>query len=205
MKSVWKQTAPDQIEIKANAQPILIVFGLPFLAIGLWFGSHAFGAAWDVVTRKVTLMDDIFGLTLLPILAAAFLWPGVLLVLGRKRWVINTTSRQILETTRMLMMQRSKTYALDDFKQVRVYQGKEDSRNVSELPSEEDHRRYTVPQPYCVDLVARDNKGRSQTIAAATDAADALEVGKAVAELTQLPLVDQVDRNPPKPVVRIDV
>lgn len=194
MKSDWKQTAPDEIEIQVNPKPLLMLFGLPFLGIGLWMGYNVIGALWDVITRKVTLMDNIFGLTLLPVIAVAFLWPGVLMVLTRKRWVINGTTRTVSSKTSIVVTSWSRKYPLEGFKQVRAYQGKEDSRNVTELPSEEDHRRYTVPQPYCVDLVSADAKG-SQTVGASTDPADAIQLAKAIADLTKLPLVDDTAKS----------
>lgn len=204
MKCQWTQASPDQIEIRATPRPVLILLGLPFLGLGLWLGWNFIGAALDVITRKVGLMDNIFGLTLLPVFAAAFLWPGLLMVFAKKRWVINGTKGEAQSTTSVLFFSWGKKLALGDFQSIRAYQGKEDSRNAGELPSEEDHRRYTVKQPYCVELSPKDSDGISHIVGVTADAVDAILLGKALATLTKLPLVDDTAKDNGQDVIRID-
>lgn len=204
MKCQWTQASPDQIEIRATPRPVLILLGLPFLGLGLWLGWNFIGAALDVITRKVGLMDNILGLTLLPVIALAFLWPGVLMVLASKHWVINGTKGEAQSTTRVLFFSWGKKLALNDFKSIRAYQGKEDSRDVTQLPSEEDHRRYTVKQPYCVDLVPLSPNGKSHTVGVTVDAVDAILLGKALATLTKLPLVDDTAKGNGQEILRMD-
>ena len=204
MKCQWTQASPDQIEIRATPRPVLILLGLPFLGLGLWLGWNVIGAALDVITGKVKLMDNIFGLTLLPVFAAAFLWPGILMVLARKSWVINGAKGEAQETTSVVFYSWGKRHALSDFKTIRAYQGKEDSRDVTQLPSEEDHRRYTVKQPYCVDLVPQSPNGKSHTVGVTADAVDAILLGKALSTLTKLPLVDDTAKDNGQEILRMD-
>jgi hypothetical protein len=205
MKCQWTQVTPDQIEIRATPRPVLMFFGLPFLGLGLWLGWNFIGAAMDVITHKVGLFDNILGVTLLPVIAAAFIWPGLLMVFAKKRWLISGARGEAQSTTSVLFLSWGKKHPLSDFQSIRVYQGKEDSRNVGELPSEEDHRRYTVKQPYCVDFVPRTSQGRSQTVGVTADAVDAVLLGKALSALTKLPLVDDTANNGEEEVLRIDV
>jgi hypothetical protein len=205
MRCQWTQVTPDQIEIRATPRPVLILLGLPFLGLGLWLGWNFICAALDVITRRVGLMDNIFGLTLLPLFALAFLWPGVLMVLASKRWVINGTKSEARSTTSIVVYSWGKKYALSDFQSIRAYRGKEDSRDVSQLPSEEDHRRYTVKQPFCVDLFPKSSSGKSQTVGVTTDAAEAVVLGNALAATTKLPFVDDTAKEEPEDIIRIDV
>jgi hypothetical protein len=196
MKCNWQQTSPDQIEIQANPRPILMLFGLPFLGIGLWMIWNFFGALKDVVTHQVTLMDNILGLTLLPVLGALILWPGVLMVLTRKKWVVNAAAGRAEETTSVLFKSWSKSHPLDGFKAVRAYQGKADSRTLSEtIEDQQTNNDRVVEQPYCVDFVFKEGKTKSRTVGVTKDAAGAIAMGQALARLSKLPFVNDTAKD----------
>lgn len=190
MNCQWQQTAPDRIEIQANPRPVLFLIGLPFVGIGLWQAWNILGAALDVATGKVKFMDNLGSFTLLPVVAAFFLIPGVVLSFAKKRWVVNSTKGEAEETTSILFWSWGRRHHLGKFKAVRAYQGKEDSRSITENPSEEDDRRYTVKQPYCVDLISAEPKPGNQTVGATQDAVGAILLGRALANLIQKPFMD---------------
>ena len=189
MNFSWNQTSPLRIDIKAEPRGILVVFGLPFLGIGIWMIIQAFLALGDVVTGRVSLMDNIFGLTLLPLFAVLFLWPGVLLVLGRKSISVDAATGEVAETTSVRFYEWHKRQAFADFKAVRAYEGKASSREIGEIDDENPAR-----QPWCVDLTAIDSK-KTRTVGATKEPAQAIQLGKALAALMKLPLVDDTDKD----------
>jgi hypothetical protein len=191
MKSDWKQTSPDQIEICPRRRVALMLFGLPFLSMGLWMTYNIIHALWDVISRQVTLRDDILAFTVLPIMAAVFLFPGLLIAVGRKSWVINNTSRTALATTSIVFAKWSRTYSLDDFKQVRAYRGRKDTADFGG----EDQHSHAAAQPYCLDMIPKEPRGRSRTVAASVKPADMVELGNALSALIHLPFANYTGKS----------
>ena len=86
----WQTAGPGQVLIRQGGFGAARLFGLPFLAAGGYFAYHFFGG----LLRGELL---IAGWTLLPVMMAAFLVPGWILVVARKRVRLDSARREVVE------------------------------------------------------------------------------------------------------------
>lgn len=102
MKSapVWSQQGPDLVTIEQGGIGPARLLGLPFAAAGAYF-LYQFA---DGVLHPSTM--TIAGWLLLPLMTAAFLVPGWILLFGRKRTRIQITLREATEEFDFLVYAR---------------------------------------------------------------------------------------------------
>ena len=86
----WQTAGPGQVLIRQGGFGAARLFGLPFLAAGSYFAYHFFGG----LLRGELL---IAGWILLPLMMAAFLVPGWILVVARKRVRLDSARREAVE------------------------------------------------------------------------------------------------------------
>jgi hypothetical protein len=86
----WQTAGPAQAVIRQGGFAVARLFGLPFLAAGGYFAYHFLSG---VLRGELTWA----GWTLLPLMMAAFLVPGWILVAGRKRTRLDSARREVVE------------------------------------------------------------------------------------------------------------
>src|SRR5262245_30413548 len=95
MAAQWSRTT-EGLEISQTGSPLAKLFGLPFLGAGLYL-------LWQFVTGLVGFFVPslgqltIAGVIMLPVFALLCGTPGWLLVVTRKRTLIEATSRRVVE------------------------------------------------------------------------------------------------------------
>jgi hypothetical protein len=99
----WRQDGPDTVVITPGGMGLVRLFGLPFAAVGGWFLYQFLGGVLH--PSELT----IFGWILLPIMTAAFLVPGWIILFGRKRTRLDTTRREAVEEFDFLVYTRRKS------------------------------------------------------------------------------------------------
>ena len=192
MNCTWQQTSAERIEIRAGRKPLLLLFGLPFLAIGIWMYWNFFGALMDVVRGRVGLLDNVFGLVLLPVFGALFAFPGVV-VLMSKTWVADGAERRLKAVTSLGFKSWAKVYPLDDFTAVRTYRGKASARGFDDTV--EDQVEKEISQPYCVELTPSSQGKAAQVVGAFDQAPAARGLGSALAAALRLPHTDDTSES----------
>jgi hypothetical protein len=123
----WRQDGPDAFVITPGGMGLVRLVGL-FLALpGAYLLYHFVGGVLN--PSQMT----IFGWLLLPIMIAAFLVPGWIILFGRKRTRIDTTRREATEEFDLLVYKRRKTTAIarDAHVLVRYEQGSKGSSSSS--------------------------------------------------------------------------
>ena len=154
----------------------------------LW---NTVAALMDVAAGRVHLMDNIFGLTLLPVFGALFAWPGLLFWVT-KSWAADGLERRLQIITTLGFKSWIKQTPVENFKAVRAYRGTAGSRSANDTEHEMDQKR--AAQPYCVELMAAAHGKPPQIMGAFQKAAASRELGAALAGLFRLPLVDDTMR-----------
>ena len=96
----WHEDAPGQVTIEQGGIGPARLFGLPFAAVGAYFLSHFLGGL--VHPSELTIA----GWVLLPLMTAAFLVPGWILLFGRKRTRIDASRREAVEEFAFLVYTR---------------------------------------------------------------------------------------------------
>jgi hypothetical protein len=86
----WQETGPGQVVIRQGGVLAARLFGLPFLAAGGYFAYHFFGG---LLNGELLIA----GWILLPVMMAAFLVPGWILVVARKRVRLDSARREVVE------------------------------------------------------------------------------------------------------------
>jgi hypothetical protein len=100
--TAWRQEGPDVFVVTPGGMGLVRLLGVPFAAAGLWFLYQFAGGVLH--PSEMT----IFGWLLLPVITAAFLVPGWLILFGRKRTRIDTTRRDATEEFDLLVYTRRK-------------------------------------------------------------------------------------------------
>ena len=99
----WQTEGPAQATIRQGGVIAARLFGLPFLAAGGYFAYHFLGGLLH--PGELTWA----GWTLLPLMMAAFLVPGWILVAGRKRTRLDSARREVVEEMDYLVYTYRKT------------------------------------------------------------------------------------------------
>jgi hypothetical protein len=96
----WSEETPGHVTLRQGGAAAARWFGAPFLAVGGYFGYqfvdgalHPGELAWA-------------GWTLLPLFAAAFLVPGWILLVGRRRTRLDAARREVVEELDFLVYTR---------------------------------------------------------------------------------------------------
>lgn len=99
----WRDEGPDVFVVTPGGIGAVRLLGLLLAAPGAWLFYQFAGGVFhpDEMT--------IFGWTLLPVMAALFLVPGWVILVGRKRTRIDTTRREATEAIDLLVYTRKKT------------------------------------------------------------------------------------------------
>lgn len=109
---------PLAIELRGGGAARL--FGLPFLAIGLYLGYHLVLSLYYVVTGQVPITDVLIGTPLLLFFTAAFLVPGWLLMFSRGRVEIDRVARTVDYVRDLRVYQHRARHKLTDFDRIEV-------------------------------------------------------------------------------------
>jgi hypothetical protein len=107
----WQTDGPAQATIRQGGVIVARLFGIPFLLAGLYFGYQFVGGA---LNGELLLG----GWTLLPLMMAAFLVPGWILVFGRKRTRLDAARREVVEEMDYLVYTRRKASRVTSDSQV---------------------------------------------------------------------------------------
>lgn len=95
MAVTWT-SGPGRIVVREHAPLVLKLFGLPFLGIGLYLGRILVGGAMH---GELTAA----GWVLLPLLAVAFLVPGLLLTFASGRTVVDAPAHELVSGRDLLV------------------------------------------------------------------------------------------------------
>ena len=109
---------PLTIELRGDGPARL--FGLPFLAIGLYLAYHLVLSLYYVVTGQVPITDVLIGTPLLLLFTAAFLVPGWLLLFSRGRVEIDRVARTVDYVRDLRVYQHRAKHKLADFDRIEV-------------------------------------------------------------------------------------
>lgn len=106
---------PSVLRIDAVWPVAARLFGLPFLALGVWFLVQLGQGIWDALVggpnaAPVTAAGFVVGVVVM----AMFLVPGVLLTLARKWVEVDGTLRELRETTHVVVTARIRRRPLAD-------------------------------------------------------------------------------------------
>jgi hypothetical protein len=115
---IHEDANPLTIELRGGGAARL--FGLPFLAIGLYLGYHLILSVYYVVTGQVPITDVLIGIPLLVIFTAAFLVPGWLLMFSRGRVEIDRVARTVDYVRDLRVYQHRARHKLTDFDRIEV-------------------------------------------------------------------------------------
>lgn len=158
---------------------IATLFGLPFLVAGLYFVWQLVGAVMTYFTQVAPREFGmaLVGFAVIVMLAATFGVPGLLLVLFRKRVLIDAQQGTVTDTKDFYFFRRSRTHELAAFDAVtleyREYGSSTDSDAVAR---------------YCWFVELRGRPAQPVLLGMCDKKEEAQDVGRAVAEATALPL-----------------
>jgi hypothetical protein len=154
------------------------LFGVPFLAAGLWFAYQLVASAIGVIrlgpSEAVAYLP---GLVLLLVMGAAFLVPGWLLALTRSRVQLNPLTGTVVEERDLRVRVLRKNYRLSDFDRISV--------GLLKVSSKSDR----AGAGYEVEL--RGDGGRSVLLGLFDDDEQALAHAEALASRLQLRVEDR--------------
>jgi hypothetical protein len=108
----WQADGPSRATIRQGGVLVARLFGIPFLAAGGYFAYHFLGGLLH--PGELTWA----GWTLLPLMMAAFLVPGWILVVGRKRTLLDSARREVVEEMDYLVYTRRKASRVTSDSQV---------------------------------------------------------------------------------------
>jgi hypothetical protein len=117
-----RRPAEKQLLITSAPGWFATLFGLPFLAAGLWF-SYQFVAAIYTYCTTVARKDfpeALLAFAIILLVALIFGTPGVLLVLFRNRILIDAEARSVTACKDFLLFRRVTRYRLSEFSRVNV-------------------------------------------------------------------------------------
>ena len=109
---------PLTIELRGGGAARL--FGLPFLAVGLYLGYHLVVSLYYVVTGQVPMTDVLIGTPLLLFFTAAFGVPGWLLLFSQGRVEIDRIARTVDYVRDLRVYQHRARHRLGDFDRIEV-------------------------------------------------------------------------------------
>jgi hypothetical protein len=164
---------------------IVRLFGVPFLAAAGILGWHfVTGLLGFVVPSQGEL--TVAGLVMLPIFVIAFGTPGWILAFGRKRTVLDTARRLVVEVRDFRIHSFRDETAIARDAVVRVH-----------LEESQDSKRTTVLLP--VEIVSKKETPVQLAFFDPTEVAPARELAMEVAGVLGVSLVDEIDKGPMRP------
>jgi len=121
----WQTDGPARATIRQGGVGAARLFGVPFLVVGGYFLYQFVAGA----LRGELLLG---GWILLPLMTAAFLVPGWILVVGRRRTVLESARREVVEEMDYLVYTRRKVSRVssDSHVMLRYEQGSKNSNRV---------------------------------------------------------------------------
>ena len=164
--NAFRQIAPGRIQV-VEGGGCLAVFGLPFLAAGVFFILAALGVV-PLETGRLPRMQPAFVLVGLP-----FVLVGGTLVLGRSWTTVSAIDRTIVKQLGLLVPMSTKTYRVDDYNGITLQFIRGDSDSSDQYP---------------VSVKAR--AGRDLRLFSSTEYAEARARAIAVASLLQFEIED---------------
>ena len=180
MNSTWTREA-SRLTVQFPVSPIVRLFGLPFLAVGLYFGSTLTLAAGDALRGEAKLGETAAGLLLALLIALTFGVPGVLLVFARARVLVDAAARRIEEVKQFGPYRYVNATPLTSMTAVRVAR-RDPASSSATAPS------------YHVELV--DVRGYARLVGLYDEVDSAVALGRQVSTLLALPLEQRVDVDP---------
>jgi hypothetical protein len=177
MNSIWTRDA-SRLTVRFPVSPIVRLFGLPFLVVGLYFGSTLVFAAAEALRGEATLAETAAGLVLALLIALTFGVPGVLLVFARAGVLVDAAAGRMDEVKQFGPYRYASATPLSSMRAVRVVR-----RNPASSSA--------TGASYHVELL--DVRGRA-TLVGLYDGCDAaVALGRQVSSLLALPLEQRVD------------
>ena len=170
------------IVIRQDAPLIARLFGVPFLAVGIWF-FWQFLVVLGEALRPSLIIDfgsSIPSLLLLLAMAVAFSIPGVLLVLfRRKNTIIRPEEHSVIEQRDFLLFKVQKGSAVDNHSVVEIRREQSKDRSGSTVWF------------YCVYL---DSPSRQKaSLAVLKTAEEARQLGDQISKLLGISVHDQIE------------
>ena len=180
MNSTWTREA-SRLTVRFPVSPIVRLFGLPFLVVGLYFGSTLMVAAGDALRGEATLADTAAGLILALLIALTFGVPGVLLVFARAGVLVDAAAGRIEEVKQFGPYRYVSATALSSMRGVRVVRRNSASSSAAGAS-------------YHVELL--DVRGRTTLVGLYDGVDPAVALGRQVSSLLALPLEQRIDLDP---------
>ena len=103
--------------IRETGKPLIRLLGLPFLTAFLYFLYHLFGGLIDAI-RSHTLLSFLPGSLLLILMAALFGFPGMILMFGSRKVILDAHSQEIRMIRSYGFFNKMETHSVRDYKSV---------------------------------------------------------------------------------------
>ena len=184
----WRRDDANRIVIVPRRPLAAILFGLPFLGIGLYFTYQLLGAIYDGARYGGMhgLLGALPGALLLIVAAALFGGPGVVLVFGSKRTTIDALAGTVLDVRDFVVGQRAREFGRGEFARVDVtYESLRESVR-------DDPTRHSAPRFVYAVALGRP-RGERLLLALEQERADAQALAREVGGLVALPVNDVSD------------
>ena len=177
----WHQDG-QQATIRQGGFAIARLFGLPFLAAGGYFGYyfvggllHPSGLTWA-------------GWTLLPLMMAAFLVPGWILVFGRKRTRLDSARREVVEEMDYLVYTYRKALPVTNDSHVRLRYEQGSTSSAKGALTTHRTTRYDIH----VDVVTPGKSDALIALYSEKQQSEALALGARAAAFLAIPVQDRM-------------
>lgn len=190
MSEPWSADANGRLIIDQVIGKAARLFGLPFLAIGLYLAWNVLAAIVETLTggRPGEAVSFVAGWILAIAVAAAFLIPGWLLVTLRKRTIVDRAKREVTDVRDFLVYRHERTQPIDATAQVvltrDVTPAKEADRNATEIYS----------------VVLAPGGGKDVIVWLGDTPENARDVGRKLGAILGVPVVDRLAEAAPSEI-----
>jgi hypothetical protein len=183
MKTRWTKT-DNRISINQGMLIAARLFAIPLLALAAYLGYQLVGAIIDIA-RGFTmraLMESALGLALLLVLLLAFAIPGLFLLLGSKRVIVDAKQQQVSEVMGGWLWSKATCYSIESYRAVKIMY----ENGIPNSTNRAESRLYTF------DVVLADAQDKSRLLAMfpVSELEQARTLGKEIADLLKLKLSD---------------